>query len=138
DISKTEVQMLFSTQLLEAWESIRKVQDLIDCVKNEGKNHGYRVSTEKNKEAYGVYFMNDNAERQLWFGMWAPFAQEHGFPLCFGIQDIKAAKVPGLKSAFESICQGAIKQCRGWTMGWITKEVFEAADPIHALWTPLA
>lgn len=136
--SKAEVKMLFSSQFLEAWQSVRKLQDVIDRIKDEGKTLGYRVSTEKTKEAYGVYFMNDTGERQLWFGMWAPFSQDHGFPLCFGIQDSKAAKIPELKSAFESVSNGATKHCRGWTMGWVTHEVFDATDPVNSLWTKLA
>jgi len=131
-----EVQMLFSEGFV-AWQTVRKLQTLIDQIGDRGKAQGYAIRTERTKDEYGVYFRNPSGSKELWFGMWFPFSEQEGMPLCFGIQNSKAKTMPTLKVALDSACKGSTKQCRGWTMNWITQEALEASDPLEAVWEQL-
>ena len=121
-----------------AWHTVRQMQTLIDQIGKKGKALGYTVKTSKTKDEYGIYFGNPGGNEQLFVGMWALFCQEHGFPLCFGVQNSKAFKMPKLKLALDFACKGATKQCHGWTMGWITEEALGSTDSLEAAWAQLA
>lgn len=77
-----EVDSMFSTEIPLI---LTKLYSIIDEAKDYF-SQVYTVRKSMNGEEYGIYIKRrEDKANALYFGVWYPFWEKHGFPLCYGV-----------------------------------------------------
>ena len=133
-----EIKMLYSTEI--PIRAIRKLDYIVTRVREECKS-AYKfdpLKSDKTGEEYGLNFKNGNGNYFFWFGIWSPFWETFGKPLCFGISDEMG---PTVKKAFLAAYNGETVLFDNWTIGWIPeddlREGTNGNDPVYRIWNRL-
>jgi hypothetical protein len=126
--SFAEVEVMFSSEVPRI---LRKLQEVVDGV--AGKNTSYGMYKSRAGEEYGYYFKDSDGNQVLWFGIWYPFWDDHGIPLCFGV---KQGFPQG--ASFRSKYKNRLLEYKSWILTWINKEILmEDANIIETIWSEL-
>lgn len=81
--TNTEVSCMFKAEIPS---TLSKLFAIVDEVKKYcSKSFKTERNITINPAEYGVFFLDENGEYLLYFGVWYKFWEIHGSPLCFGV-----------------------------------------------------
>jgi hypothetical protein len=124
-----ELHMLQSREFLAAFQTVRKLEELIDEVREKAVEKGHAVEPEQEQDEYGFYLTRPNDKRALllWVGVWAEPLRRFGARLCFGVDHNSRFWNPAVITAFPIICkrrkispETMIFEDSTWSVGWIS------------------
>jgi len=100
--SNTEMNYMFNREVPQI---ISKLFEIVNAVKNySGKKLKARITS--NAIEYSVYFQDESNNYVLFFGIWYEFWEEHGSPLCYGIDTSwNSNKLSNFKNRHETLIE---------------------------------
>jgi hypothetical protein len=153
EFSQKEIEMIVSDAGLPI-RAINKVSYLVDAIakKCNGSFSFDGPMHDRSGEQYGLEFYRKLGKGRgdsffFWFGVWSPFWEKYGKPLCFGISNNKHVEIEAFLGAYTGetnpdFCTdefGALSD--HWTLGWIPEEDLDedlaGEDPVNRVWNRL-
>lgn len=118
--SRVEVKYMFSPEMPR---SLIKLYAIIDQVKNYFSQI-YSVSKSMNNEEYGIYIRRrEDKSNLLYLGVWYPFWEEQGCPLCYGVDIAGWSK--DVVEIFSAIHKDESIVCNGFKTVMIKRDILE-------------
>jgi hypothetical protein len=131
--SSEEVAALFSSDFVGRFETIRKLEILVDEIDEKVKKNKYARLPTRRPDEFGIYFKDSECEAEIWFGIWPEFWKHQAAPLSFGIKSGNKSLV----EAFRALCGGPAESYGGYTIRSFGPEFMKTFDPVEKIWEQL-